>query len=366
MKRIIVSIEEMVTKDSVYNAYRKTVSGSKGDREDARRFALHETENLKKLNDALIDGTWQASSGHTYRHFTEHKWRDITTFPIEDRIVHRLVVNYFRFDRFFIRRTFGSIRRRGTLAANKNIRCDLYRSGYKYVLITDARKYYPNILKSTLKGLIRLKYKGKRAIDVVYKIIDAYLPDGERGMSIGALVSQDMGNLYYTPIENFILCHLHLKYYTRMVDNTATLFRSKRQAACAIPLIVSEAARYGIVFGQLQLFPIYGRKIDFAGYTVDANSISRLRPSTLRNFTRRLRRLSIHPMCSALTERSVVCSYLGLLKHCNGTNITNILKSDYHEIFNRIDRCASYSRQHQESKIGTPYAGRSRVQSVLQ
>lgn len=354
MKREYIDFFALTEYNELYNAYLRATSGKKGEREDAIEFG--ETpdilrKNLLDLQRRLRDGTWQASPGRTFKLFTEKKWRDITVVPIEDRIVHQVLVKWFDMKRRFIRRTFGSIKGRGTLAASKQVRMDIYRSGFRYAIITDARKYYPNVDKEKMISILRRWYKGEKALRLFEMVIRTYLPD-ELGMSIGALTSQDCGNLYYTPFDHFILEVLKVKYYSRLVDNTVMLVRSKKEGARIIKALKEEAPKHGIIYGMLEMFPLTGRKIDFCGYTVDANAIAKLRTGTLRNFSRKLRELEKKPMTDTLAERSAVYSYLGLLRHCHGEVITKLLIYKYVTVFRRIEGCASKrtDREKREAK----------------
>lgn len=343
MRREYVDFDLLTSYDELYNGWLRATEGKKGDRADAVEFGATPEilkRNLLDLQRRLRDGTWQASPGRTYKLFTERKWRDITVVPIEDRIVHQVLVKWFDMKRRFIRRTFGSIKKRGTLAASKQVRRDLYVSGFRYVIITDAKKYYPNVDKERMIYLLRRMYKGEKALRLFEMVIRSYMPD-ELGMSIGALTSQDCGNLYYTPLDHFVLDVLKVRYYSRLVDNTVMLVRSKKEGARVIRKLKEKAPENGIIYGMLEMFPIDGRKIDFCGYVVDANSISRMRTSTFHNFTRLLRELEKKPMADTLKERSRVYSYLGILRHCHGEAIEKSLILEHYEVFKRIERCAS-------------------------
>lgn len=369
MRREYIDFEALTSYNELYNGYIRATSGSKGDREDAIEFGRDpETlrKNLLSLQRRLRDETWQADPGRTFKLFTEKKWRDITVVDIEDRIVHQVLVKFFNMKRRYIRRTFGSIKKRGTLAASKQVRRDVYLSGFRYVIITDAKKYYPNIVKERMVYLLRRMYKGEKALRLFEKVIRAYLPE-ELGMSIGALTSQDCGNMYYTPLDHFVLEVLKVKYYSRLVDNTVMLVRSKKEGARVIDRLIREAPAHGIIYGTLEMFPLDGRKIDFCGYTVDSNAIAKMRTGTLRNFSRKLRQLDKKPLADPLAERSSVYSYLGLLRHCHGERITNILKSKHYEVFNRVERCASKRTDQQAGETAPPLStGGRRVSHLFQ
>lgn len=362
-KRTFVDIKEIASYNSLYNAFRKCCRGSKFRRKDVIEFDKDLSNNLKKLSFSLVNGTWKPDKGRSFHLFTEGKWRLIHTVCIEDRIVHQALVYHFALHRHFIKRTFGSIKDRGTLKANKQVRKDLHRSEYQYVIKMDVRKYYPSINKTKLMEMVRKKYKGEAALILFEAVLRSYEPDSDTGISIGALTSQNNGNFYLSPLDYFILQMLGVKYFSRYVDDTVMLCESKEQAAEWIPQIIEFASNLGLTFGKIEVFPITARRIDFCSYAVN-NENARLRVATLRRFTRKLRELQKKP-CDPVYERSCVCSYLGMLKYCDSYNILKQLKNEYSDVFERIDRYSKRNRS-KENDVASSQSRDERVQTVLQ
>ena len=343
-KRIFVDIKEIASHNSLYRAWQLCSNGNgKDERKDVIKYAENLEENLKSLQKRLLDDTWIPDKGRDFWLYTENKWRLIHVVGIEDRIVHQSVVYHFALERKFIRRTFGSIKGRGTLKANKQIRNDLFKSEFDYVIKMDAHKYYPNINKIKLIELIRAKYKGERALKLFSDIINSYNPGNEKGVSIGALTSQNNGNYYLTSFDHFVSEVLGIKYYTRYVDDIVIFCKSKRDAAKWIPQMIRKAAEFDIQFGKIELYPIKSRKVDFCGYQVDKNCVL-LRKSILKKFIKKLNKFEKYPSKDGLYERNCICSYLGMLKYCDSKHIINNLKNEYYEVFERIDRYASRKR----------------------
>ncbi len=381
MKRQIVRIEDVASLDLLREGWRNATKGEKYWRESTLNYEVNLDRNLLSLSHRLLDGTWRPSCGHTIRMMTEGKWRDITSFPIEDRIVHYALVHTFNMSRHFIRRTHGSIKGRGCLSASKQVRRDIRRIshnvGFEQVIVVkyDCKKFYPNILKSRLKEKIRAKYKGEAAIQLLFSIIDAYLPDSDRGMSIGALTSQDMGNFFLTMLDLFALENIHTHYYNRYVDDITTLWPSKEQAIAAIPKMIEVAERDGITFGRIELYPLSARRVDFCGYAVnmEAGRLStRMRPKTVRRYRRRLhiaaKQAAAAPAVSPNGEATVlggfaaerlhqtIASYEGIAIHADTHKLLINIKRDYNEIFRTSNREPRRSRRKRE-RAAAPRAG---------
>lgn len=364
-KRTFVDLKEIASFNSLYNGWRLCSTGDgKDKRRDVIDFGNNLTANLKSLQKRLLNETWEPDAGRSFWLYTEGKWRRIHTVGIEDRIVHQALVYHFSLHKKFVKRTFGSIKGRGTLKANKQVRKDLHRSGFKYVIKLDAKKYYPNINKQKLIELIRWKYKGEAALRLFEKVIRSYQPESEVGVSIGALTSQNNGNFYLTPFDYFVLQVLGVKCFSRYVDDMVILCESKEKATEWIPKMREFASRFGITFGKIEVFPVWARRIDFCGYAVNADNV-RLRKATSMRFTRKLNEFDKYPAINGMYERNSICSYLGMLKYCDSYNLLKQLKNEHSEVFRRINRYAKGSRSKDNEVVSSP-TGNRRIQTVLQ
>ena len=391
MKRQIVRIEDISDIKLLHQGWKNATKGDKYWRESTHNYEVDLDRNLRSLSHRLREGTWRPSSGHTFRMMTEGKWRDITSFPIEDRIVHYAVVHVFNMSRHFIRRTHGSIKGRGCLSASKQVRKDIRNISHRVELLNkqfekngaaneeifevtvvkyDCKKFYPNILKPRLKEKILRKYKGEAAIALLFAIIDAYMPDSERGMSIGALTSQDMGNFFLTMLDLFALENIRTHYYNRYVDDITTLRESKAQAIAAIPRMVEAAEKDGIIFGRIEVYPLRVRRVDFCGYAVgmlNGTLSTRMRPKTVRRYCRRLhiaanhlasmradtsQRATVLGGFAAESLRQTIASYEGIALHADTYNLLINIKRNYYEVFRTSDREPHCSR-HERERVAT-------------
>lgn len=396
MKREIIRIEDISDINLLREGWKNATKGDKYWRKSTHNYEVNLERNLLSLSHRLREGTWRPSSGHTFRMMTEGKWRDITSFPIEDRIVHYAVVHVFNMSRHFIRRTHGSIKGRGCLSASKQVRKDIRNISHRVEFLNkqqekngaaneeifevtvvkyDCKKFYPNILKPRLKEKILQKYKGEAAIALLFSIIDSYMPDSERGMSIGALTSQDMGNFFLTMLDLFALENIRTHYYNRYVDDITTLRESKAQAIAAIPRMVEAAEKDGIIFGRIEVYPLRVRRVDFCGYAVgmlNGTLSTRMRPKTVRRYRRRLhvaanhlaaqradtQQFSISQRATVLggfaaeSLRQTIASYEGIAFHADTHNLLINIKRNYYEVFRTSDREPHCSR-HERERVAT-------------
>ena len=343
MKRTIIRYEDIVCFNALFNAWKKISTGDgKGDRADVIDYALNLDRNLHKLQSKLEAGTWKPDKGRTFMLFTEGKWREIHVVDVETRIVYQSLVTAFNIKHLFVNRTFGAIKGRGTLKANKQVRRDLYRHPeLDHCIKTDFHHFYPSIKKQKLKEKIRRKYKGERAIQLMEACIDAYLPESEEGISIGAVTSQDNGNLYLTDMDRYILGDLKMPCLARNVDDTVILC-NKQDAPRVIEGLKQKAAELGLQYGKIALFPIGSRRIDFCGWAVNRES-NRVRKSTVVRYRKRLRAMTKRPL-RIHKQMSVIASYNGILKFGDAYMLNKKLRKDYYEVFNRVNRYSAHKR----------------------
>lgn len=343
MKRYLVRYEDVVDFYPLFNAWKKVSTGNGKDRrKDVIAYTPHVDANLRKLHQELTDGTWVPDRGRKFKLFTEGKWREIHIVDVETRIVYQSLVTAFNINHLFINRTFGAIKGRGTLRANKQVRRDLYRHPeYDYFIKTDFHHFYPSIIKAKLKEKIRHKYKGERAIKLMEACIDAYQPESDVGISIGAVTSQNNGNFYLTDMDRFILGELKQSCLARNVDDMVILCH-KEDAPRIITALKEKASELGLRYSKIALAPISKRRIDFCGWAVNRES-NRVRTSTVRRYKKRLRMMSKHPL-RINKEMSVVASYQGILKYGDAYKLNLKLRKDYDEVFSRIYRYSTRKR----------------------
>lgn len=349
MKRQLVRIEDVADIGLLREGWKNATKPKKYWRKSVKNYEVNLERNLLSLSRRLREGKWRPSSGRTFKMITEGKWREITSFPVEDCIVHYALVKVFKFSRYFIRRTHGSIKGRGCLSASKQVRRDIRRLshnvGYEnvYVVKYDCKKFYLNISKSRLKEKILKKYKGSAAIELLFAVIDSYMLDSETGISIGALTSQDQGNYFLTALDYFALQTIFTRYYNRYVDDITTLWCNKAKAVDAIGRMIEAAAKDSVIFGRIELYPLCKRRVDFCGYAINLHSdelSTRMRPKTVRRYIRRLhleqKRRRREERADGLKEASfaqTIASYEGIAVHADTTKLLSNLKNKYYEIY---------------------------------
>jgi len=285
---------------------------------------------LIQLQNMLIWKTYSVKpSDYTmFKKMDKGKEREIFKldyFP--HRIVQHAIMNVIEdiFLKSFIDNTFSSIPKRGIHLALKRMDRDIKndKHGTMYCLKMDVRKFYPNINQNILKAMLRKKIKDNDLLWLLDIVIDSM--DGEKGIAIGSLLSQWLGNFYLTYFDHWLKEEKKIKYYYRYCDDLVILHHDKN----FLHELRKEISEYLNVNLDLELknnwqvFPSKIRGIDFVGYRHFGN-YTLLRNSTSKHLKKKLKRLFKRCRSGKQMNYSEWCSvnsYKGWIKWSNGYNL---------------------------------------------
>ncbi len=312
MKRYGNLYDTVISLDNLDLAERRVRRGKKT-RRDVVRFLSDREQNLQRLHQSLLDGTFRTSEYNVFE-ICDPKRRTIYSLPYcPDRIVQHAIMNVCEpvFTRSFIAGTYASISGRGIHLCVKHLKHALRTDpdGTRYCLKIDISKYYPSIDHETMKAEVRRKIKDKRLLLLIDGIVDS-----APGLPIGNLLSQVLANVYLSRLDHYAKEQLHVRRYYRYVDDIVVLAGSKKQLHGWLIKIrrCLEDLLHLQVKGNWQIFPVESRGIDFLGY-VFRHDYTLVRKSIKARMLRRARR-------GQITTQSLA-SYRGWLKWCNGKNL---------------------------------------------
>ena len=96
----------------------------------------------------------------------------------------------------------------------------------------DIAKYFDSIDKNVLINILQRKIKDKKLLWLINEIV--FSQKREKGLEIGNYTSQMFGNIYLNEQDQFIKHNLHIKYYTRYLDDSIAIVRTKEEAKYAL------------------------------------------------------------------------------------------------------------------------------------
>lgn len=225
----------------------------------------------------------------------------------------------------FIDNTFASIPNRGIhLALNKLDKSLDNKNEVKYCFKMDIKKFYPSINQSVVKQQLRNKFKDKDLLWLTDMLIDSM--EGEKGIAIGSLFSQWLGNFYLSEFDHWTKEEKGVKYYFRYMDDIVILHHDKtylHQLKDDIEKYLSKNLDLKIK-ENWQIFPTFTRGVDFVGYRHFGDYIL-LRKSTAKTLKRKMSRLL--KRCEQGNQMTYgewcsINSYKGWIMWCDGYNLT--------------------------------------------
>ncbi|HEX2938343.1 MAG TPA: RNA-directed DNA polymerase [Ruminiclostridium sp.] len=104
---------------------------------------------------------------------------------------------------------------------------ELYGGGW--IVKLDVKKFFYSIDRDILKQLLRKRIKDNRFLRLLNLIIDSS-PEGDTGIPLGNVTSQDMANIYLNELDQFCVRYLHIKYYTRYMDDVVFIVPTRDMA----------------------------------------------------------------------------------------------------------------------------------------
>lgn len=282
---------------------------------------------LKEIQKMLIEGTYKVSPYTVSIINDKGKARELMKLPYyPDRIIQWAIMLQIEpiFMNVFIHSTCASLTGRGIHRASGCIRKYLKdKEGTKYCYKIDVKHFYPSIKHCILKDLLRRKFKDKRTLDLIFRIIDS--SEGGVGIPIGSYLSQYLANFYLAYFDHWIKETLKIKYFVRYMDDIVILHHSKEflhELHHTISKYLTENLELSIK-GNWQIFPTEVRGIDFVGYR-HYYTHQTLRKSTFKRFKRRMlviRWKKQRGILISAKEWSSYNSYQGWVEWCNSYKI---------------------------------------------
>lgn len=278
----------------LHNAYRGA-RRLKRYRQEVLAFSWRLEQNLWQLHRQLADGSYPHGA---YRQFVvnDSKKRLIRAAPFRDRIVHKAVCLVLEplFEPNFIHDSYACRKGKGTHKAVRRLESFIKTSGgveEVYVLKCDVSKFFFSIDHQKLKQILFKHLADKQTCRLLELIIDSHSDSPNRGIPIGNLTSQLFANIYLNELDQFVKHELKERRYIRYMDDFIVVGNDKVQlhkTKTIIEEFLSERLELTLHPRKAIVKPaVCG--VDFLGYVIFGTH-RRLRSSTVRRFTKRMRR----------------------------------------------------------------------------
>jgi hypothetical protein len=222
-----------------------------------------------------MTGSWKPR-GFTRFVIHEPKERIIHAPSFEDRVVHHALVDAAMgdFERWMVSDTYACRKGLGHAAAVRRAEAHARRHGW--FLKLDVRKYFDSIPHRALLSGLERRFRNRGVIDLWRCIITGYEASAGRGIPIGSLTSQMLGNFHLMPVDRLCLEVVRVGGYVRYMDDMA-LWGGRELLLRARDEVAEKLTELGLELkGNWHLQPTW-RGMEFLGLRVypDGSLLSR-------------------------------------------------------------------------------------------
>jgi retron-type reverse transcriptase len=356
--------------DNIAKGYRETQRGARKFQKEAVIFDMCRERNLVHLWRDLKDEEYEVGKYIRFKVF-EPKERNISAPHIRDKTVqfavHRVLKEVYK--PVFIKGSFACQEDKGNHRAvehlQHNMRVCKWKHGGGWILKIDVKKFFYSIDRDILKRILQKKIKDEKFLRLLNKIIDSS-PEGEKGIPLGNVTSQDMANIYLDKLDQYCVRFLKAKYYTRYMDDVCIVTPTKEQAQEYLEKIKTFLEeRLGLETNQkTKIFPLE-QGVNAYGFKIWTTH-RLLRDKSKQAMKRRIKRMDEKQKAGEMTKKEViqaVSSWLGYARWSCSFNLCKKIFAPYPYIkvegeiyFGRISRNNQSRRTVQErSNPTTPH-----------
>ncbi len=320
-----------LTFDKLMEAHLRSRKG-KGYRKEVILFNLKQEEYIMYLLEVLRNKSYK-HGGYSTFYVTEPKLRKIEKSRYIDRIVHRWLVDNFLEPCFvpsFICCSYACIKKRGMhkacLDVQRAIRHCKNIWGSYYILKMDVTKYFENINKEILLGILERKILDKDLMWLIKEIL--YANKRKVGLEIGNYTSQIFANIYLNEVDQYVKKILGIKYYFRYMDDSVLLVSSKEEAKyCLEKIKLFLDKKLGLSLNKKTQIFKSKQGVNFCGYKINEYRL-KIRDKGKRKLKKKVRKLKClvkDGKISSIEAKKYLVGHMGYIKVADTYNLENKL-----------------------------------------
>lgn len=367
MTKIKNVYEHIISDENILRAYYNARKGKRY-RKQVLEFTKNLERNLIEIQDELKK---EIINYPTYKefYFYEPKCRLILSQDFKEVVKQWAFYQVLSplFAKMYITDSYACIKGRGQIAAVKRLyywlrlvnapRYNAIKKGLDtssmnkwYYLKIDFSKYFYRVDHEVMLSVLRRKIKDDRVVqwletrikspDMPFGLPAGMKPEDvdindrlyDKGMPVGALISQMLANVYNDQIDQYAKRNLGIHYYIRYQDDIIILSDDKKQIKewhKKLEQFANEIMKMELN-DKTCIRPI-NQGIEFCGFRLWATHV-KIRKSTALKMKRNLKGVMHRYNKGDITlekANQVVSSYLGLLKHCDSYALRTEIFGDY-------------------------------------
>jgi hypothetical protein len=217
MRRTAHLFDRIYEPENLRLAFHKAAMGRRG-QTVVTQFADRLDQRIGQLSKGIRDGTFPVGRFQQFL-IRDPKERVITAPCFDERVLHHAIMNLCEpvLDRWLIDDTFACRNGKGREAAV--LRAQHFSRSATWSLKLDVRKYFDSVSHQKLLQLLGKRFKDKRLMQLLERIIVAYRGEIGVGLPIGSLTSQHFANFYLGWLDRFVKETLRVRGYVRYMDD---------------------------------------------------------------------------------------------------------------------------------------------------
>lgn len=230
--------------ENLYDSYLECIRGVKwkGTTQD---FMFNACFRIAKIHKEIMTGNYKLGKMHFFIVIERGKTRNISALSLKDRIVHKCLCNNYLtplLAKQLIYDSGATIKDKGILFAKNRIITHLQKYYRKhgtsgYVLRVDFKSYFESIDHEILLAQLQKNIKDTDLYNLCVKMI----PKDVKGLGLGSQISQICAMYYVNEIDHYCKEKLHLKYYSRYMDDICVISSSKQKLKQTLKTITEMA-----------------------------------------------------------------------------------------------------------------------------
>ena len=330
--------EQVYDFNRLKESYKRTQTGSRKYRKEAIYFEMSRERKLVELWQQLKKKEYRPGSYIEFFVY-EPKARMVHAPHLRDKIVqfstHLILQELYR--SVFIKDSYACLKGKGTHQAVRQIQHYMRLAKWKcedpYIVKIDVRKYFYSINRDILKKLYRKKVPpGETDFLWLLDMIVDGSPEGEKGLPLGNVTSQDFANIYLNEVDQYCKRYLGLKWYVRYMDDISIIVATKEEAQETLRKIRDFIIRHlDLELNEkTQIYPL-AQGLNTLGFKIHATYLE-VRKSSKEAMKRRIKAMGRKHQEGKMTEKEVqqsVSAWLGHARHSNSYNLCRKIFKNY-------------------------------------
>lgn len=239
MRRATNLFDRIADPENLRLAFCKAARGRRG-QAMVRQFAAGLDRQIVTMSEAIREGMFPIGRFQQFV-IRDPKERVITAPCFEERVLHHAIMNVCEpvMNRWLIDDTFACRAGKGREAAIQ--RAQHFARNAEWFLNLDVRKFFDSVPHERLLVFLKRRFKDRRLLDLLHRIILAYRGELGIGLPIGSLTSQHFANFYLGWLDRFVKESLRVRGYVRYMDDLV-LWHASRDALVEIHICCQEFA----------------------------------------------------------------------------------------------------------------------------